>query len=74
MFRIGCTERALPIASHKSMTKMDVPSDFRFTSAIGVVRAKNHQVEILHAQYPDFLPIDCVPVTSPLGCCPNLRG
>ncbi len=39
MFRIGCTVMPWPIASRKSTIKIDMPSDFFFTSESGVVRA-----------------------------------
>jgi hypothetical protein len=39
MLRIGRTVRPLPIASRRSTMKIDMPSDFFFTSASGVVRA-----------------------------------
>ena len=39
MFAIGRTVRPLPIASRRSTMKIDMPSDFFFTSASGVVRA-----------------------------------
>jgi hypothetical protein len=39
MFRMGCTVSPLPMASRRSTMKIDMPSDFFFTSASGVVRA-----------------------------------
>ena len=39
MLRIGRTVMPLPIASRRSTRKIDMPSDFFFTSASGVVRA-----------------------------------
>jgi hypothetical protein len=39
MLAIGRTERPWPMASCRSTMKIDIPSDFRFTSASGVVRA-----------------------------------
>lgn len=39
MLAIGRTSSPLPIASFNSTMKTDMPSDFFFTSASGVVRA-----------------------------------
>src|SRR6516162_2973121 len=39
MLRIGAIESPLPIASRISTRKIDIPSDFFFTCAKGVVRA-----------------------------------
>ncbi len=39
MLGIGCTVRPWPMASRRSTRKIDMPSDLRFTSASGVVRA-----------------------------------
>ena len=44
MFRIGRTDKPLPIASRRSTTKIDMPSDFFATSASGALRLQSMAV------------------------------